>query len=441
MKNKVVLVRKGDKTVVSLKIILVLFFSLSSLVSSYSQQVNWTHFRGNDLDGRSAEKNVPLKWNDSTNIAWKTKISGSGWSSPVIYGNQIWLTTASEDGKQMFGECVDFKSGKEIFRIKVIEPDKILPKHDFNSFATPTPCIEEGFVYLHFGTYGTACLRTKDGSEVWKRTDLNCDHVQGPASSPVIYKNLLILHIEGTDVQYIVALDKRTGKTVWKTDRPADCWNKIPVIGRKAYITPIIININGRDLLISNGSAACIAYDPETGKEVWRVIQGEDSTIAMPFAENGTVYFYMGFVTPKEGEQYSELLAVNPTGQGDVTNSGVLWRFKSPILQLLTPLIENGLIYTVDSKNNLFCLNGLTGQTVYTKRLNKKYEASPLYAGGNIFFTSTDGETIVIKEGKNLEIVSRNKIRGEVYATPAILRNSIIIRTKDYLIKIAMNKE
>jgi outer membrane protein assembly factor BamB len=311
-----------------------------------------------------------------------------------------------------------------------------LPKHDFNSYATPTPCIEDGFVYLHFGTYGTVCLRTKDAAEVWKRTDLNCDHVQGPASSPIIYKNLLILHIEGTDVQYIIALDKITGKTVWKTDRPADCWDKLPGIGKKAYTTPIIITVNGRDLLISNGSAACIAYDPETGKEVWRVVQGEDSTISMPFSENGIVYFYTSFVTPKEGEQYSELLAVDPTGTGDVTNTKVIWRFKSPILQLLTPLIRNGLIYTVDSKNNLYCLDALTGKIIYTKKLSKKYEASPVVAGGNIFFTSTDGETIVIKEGNNLNILSRNKIRGEIFATPAILHNSIIIRTKDNLLRI-----
>jgi outer membrane protein assembly factor BamB len=422
------------------RIILIFFLSLSSFISSNGQQDNWTHFRGNSLNGKSAEKNVPLSWNDSTNIAWKTKISGKGWSSPVIYENQIWLTAASEDGKQLFGQCFDFRSGKEILKIKVFQPDKVLPKHDINSYATPTPCIEKGFVYLHFGTYGTACLRTEDGSEVWTRTDLNCDHVQGPASSPVIYKNLLILHMEGTDVQYIIALDKTTGKTVWRTDRPAVCWDKLPVIGKKSYITPLIVSINGKDLLISNGSAACIAYDPETGKEIWRVVQGEDSTIAMPFAENGFVYFYMGFVTQKDGEQYSELLAVDPTGKGDVTNSRVLWRFKSPILQLLTPLIENGLIYTVDSKNNMFCIDGLSGKTIYTKRLTKKYNASPVCAGGNIFFTSTDGEMMIIKEGKKLEIVSRNKIHGDVYATPAILRNSIILRTKDSLLKIGMKK-
>jgi outer membrane protein assembly factor BamB len=328
----------------------------------------------------------------------------------------------------MYGVCINAKTGKEIFNKKLFETDTAYSKHDINTYASPTPCIEQGFVYLHFGSYGTACLRTADGSIVWKRSDLNCDHVQGPGSSPVIYKNLLILHLEGVDSQFLAALNKKTGETVWIKNRPKDCYDKLEPIGKKAYITPIIINVKGRDLLISNGSAACIAYNPETGEEVWRVVQGEDSTISMPFSENGIVFFYTGFVTPKEGEKYSELLAVNPDGKGDITKTNIVWRIKSPILQLLTPLIKDGLIYTVDASNNLYCYDSKTGKTVYTKRLTGKYNASPVYADGFIYFTSTNGETLIIKEGIKLEIVSRNRLKGEVFATPAITGNSIIMR-------------
>jgi outer membrane protein assembly factor BamB len=347
----------------------------------------------------------------------------------VGYGDQVWLTTAAENGKQMSGICVDSKTGKIIFDIKLFQPLSIKPKHDNNTYASPTPCIEKGFVYLHFGTYGTACLRTDDGSTVWRRTDLNCDHVQGPGSSPIIYKDLLILHLEGVDHQYIAALDKRTGKTIWEKERPKECYKRLAPIGRKAYITPIIINVKGKDMMISNGSAACIAYDPETGEELWRVVGGEDSTISSPFFENGVVFFYTGFITPKEGEKYCELLAVDPSGSGDVTKTHVLWRFRSPILQLLTPLIKDGLIYTVDSNNNLFCIEAKTGQTQYTERLRGKYNSSPIYAGGNIYFTSTNGETLIIKEGRKLEIIARNKLKGETFATPAITDWSIIIRS------------
>lgn len=405
-----------------------------------SQTTNWSHFRGNNLDGKSASANIPVQWNDSLNILWKTPVHGKGWSSPVVWGDQVWLTTATTDGRKMYGICLNVKTGKEIFNIQLFEQENTYSKHDFNTYASPTPAIEQGFVYIHFGTSGTACLRTKDGSVVWKRADLNCEHVQGPASSPFIYKNMLILHIEGTDVQYIVALDKATGKNIWKTDRPKELYDKLKPIGKKAYITPIIINVGGRDLLISNGSAVCIAYDILTGKEVWRFVQGEDSTISMPVSENGIVYFYTGFVTPADGEQYSELVAIDPTGSGDITSTPyVKWRYKSPVLQLLTPLIKDGLIYTVDTRNFLSCIDAVTGKQVYNRRMTAKYNSSPVCAGGNIYFTSVNGETTVLKEGRKLDIVSRNKLAGEIYATPAITGNKLIIRTATDLYCIGKN--
>lgn len=403
-----------------------------------SQQDNWTHFRGSDLNGISADQKAPVSWNDSTNIIWKANIEGSGWSSPVVFGNQVWVTSASDNGTQMWGICLDFNSGKQIYKIDLFQPDSVQSKHSINTYATPTPCIENGYVYFHFGTYGTTCIDTNNGKVVWKRTDLNCDHVQGPGSSPILYKNLIILHLEGVDVQYLIALDKNTGKTVWKTNRPIEVYEKLTPIGKKAYITPIIVNVNGKDLLISNGSAVCIAYNPENGEEVWRFVEGEDSTIAMPITENGIVYFYPGFVTPTDGEKYTELLAVNPDGKGDITNTNVLWRFKSPILQLLTPLIKNGLIYTIDTRNMFFCLDAKTGQEVYSMKLKQKYNSSPVYAGENIYFTSVKGETLVLKAGNRLQVIAENKLPGEVYATPAILRNSILIRTDKQLYRIGM---
>lgn len=415
------------------------FLFISAMTFSFgiqpviSQQINWTHFRGSNLDGISTDLQPPVSWNDSTNIIWKTDIKGKGWSSPVVFGDQVWLTTASDDGKEMSGICLDFNSGEKKFDINLFSPATIDSKHSINTYATPTPCIESGFVYMHFGTYGTACVNTNNGKAVWKRTDLNCEHVQGPGSSPILYKDLLILHLEGTDVQYLVALNKNTGEMVWKTERPAKLYESMLPIGKKAYITPIIVNVNGRDLLISNGSAVCIAYEPETGKEVWKVVGGEDSTIAMPVSENGIVYFYPGFISTPDGEKYAELLAINPKGVGDITETNILWRFKSPILQLLTPLIKDGLIYTIDTRNTLFCLNAKTGQQIYSKRLKQKYNSSPVYAGGNLFFTSIKGETLVLKAGNQLQIIAENKLPGEVYATPAILRNSILMRTSNSL--------
>jgi outer membrane protein assembly factor BamB len=419
--------------------IVFLFLTLiSGIQQANSQQTDWTHFRGSNLNGISEDKDPPVFWNDSTNVIWKTDIQGKGWSSPVVFGDQVWVTSASEDGKKMAGVCLDFNSGKLIYNINLFQPDSTYPKHSVNTYATPTPCIEDGFVYMNFGTYGTACVDTRNGKVVWKRTDLNCDHVQGPGSSPILYKNLIILHMEGVDVQYLVALDKQTGETVWKADRPAKVYEPLAPIGKKAYITPIIMNVNGSDLLISNGSAVCIAYNPLTGEEVWRIVEGEDSTIAMPFSENGIVYFFPSFVTGTDGEKYAELLAVNPDGKGDITKTNVIWRFKSPVLQLLTPLIKDGLIYTIDTRNVLYCLDAITGREVYSKKLNQKYNSSPVFAGGKIYFTSVRGETMILKAGNQFQILAENKLPGEVYATPAFLRNSILIRTDSRLYRIGL---
>ena len=401
-----------------------------------AQQDNWTHFRGSNLNGISVATKVPVQWNDSTNILWKTDIEGKGWSSPVVFGNQIWVTTAIKNGKRMSGICLDINSGKKIYDLVLFQPDSVYSKHDINTYATPTSCIEKGFVYMHFGSYGTVCVNTANGAIVWKRTDLKCEHVQGPGSSAILYKDLLILHYDGTDVRYIVALNKRTGETVWKTERPDELYTALPPIGKKAYITPIIINVKGEDLMISNGSAVCTAYKPETGKEVWRIVKGKETTVSSPFTENGTVYFYTSFLATGDEEQYIALMAVNPDGKGDITKSNVLWQTKAPAFQLLTPLIKDGLIFTIDARNMLYCLDAKTGKELYSKKLKQKYNSSPIYAAGNIYFTSQKGETLVIKHGKQLQIVAENKLSGEVYATPAIVQNSILFRNDKSMYRI-----
>jgi outer membrane protein assembly factor BamB len=416
--------------------LLITIFLLSDPATGFSQDDNWTHFRGNRLDGIARMEKAPLKWGDGTGFRWKTDIHGRGWSSPVVYGDQIWITTAAEDGSELYAVCVDFRTGRIIFDIKVFAPSDVPGKHTLNTYATPTPCIERGFVYVHYGSMGTACIKTSDGSIVWRRTDLKCNHIQGPASSPVLYKDLIILHFEGTDVRFVTALDKFTGETVWKTDRPAEPYKSLPEIGTKAYITPLIINVKGRDMLISNGSAVCIAYDPENGKEIWRIVRGAESTIAMPFTEKGIVYYYTGFMVDKEGGNYSELIAVDPDGKGDIAGTNILWKKKSPELQLLTPVIRDGLIYTVDSQNNMLCIDASTGQEVWRTKKKASFNASPVFAAGNIYFFSVKGETDVIRAGPKPGPVTVNSIKDQIWATPAFLRNSILLRTDKYLCRI-----
>jgi outer membrane protein assembly factor BamB len=418
---------------------LLCFFTIAAFLfgslPGNSQSENWTHFRGSNMNGIAVTSKVPLIWGDS-DMKWKTEIHDKGWSSPVIYNNQIWVTTAKDDGKELYAVCVDFRTGKIIYDISVFTPDSVFKKHETNSYATPTPCIEKGFVYVHYGSLGTACIRTTNGSIVWKRNDLKCDYMMGPASCPVIYKNLVILHFEGTDAAYIVALDKSNGKLVWRTDRPKEIYAPRPNIGKKAFTTPIIINVKGHDLLISNGSFVTVAYDPATGQEVWRVVRGAESTVAMPFTDKGVVFWFTGFMVADDKSTFCEILAVNPDGKGDITASNILWRKKAEQLQLLTPVIKDGLIYTVDAKNNMMCIDAVTGEEIWSTHVKANFNASPVSLNGNIWFFSVKGEVLVIKAGRKYEVVAQNKMDSGIWATPAFLRNSVIMRTEKYLCRI-----
>jgi outer membrane protein assembly factor BamB len=397
---------------------------------------NWTHFRGSQLNAIAQVDNIPVEWDEQTNIIWQTPIHGRGWSSPVVYGNQVWVTTATTDGKDYSAVCLDFVTGEVIHDIILFSLESAIRKHDMNSFASPTPAIEEGFVYIHFGSIGTSCINTSDGSVVWTRTDLECDHVQGPGSSAFLYDNLLILHYEGVDVRFLVALNKHNGETVWKTYRQEEPYEAITRIGRKAYVTPLLVNVNGRDLIISNGSAIINAYDPRTGEEVWSIINGAESTVSMPFEENGIVYFETGFMVDDEGSRFSEMMAVNPDGAGDISQTNILWAKRVAPFPLSTPVIKDGLIYSTDRQRTMWCIDAATGDEVWSHRIRSEMNSSPVYANGHIYYNSTRGETIVITPGRELNIVAENKLDGEIWATPAILRNSILMRTDKGLYRI-----
>ena len=425
-----------SKSVILHSLLFVFFLFAAKQVSS--QEKNWTQFRGSNLNGMAISENIPLKWDESV-IKWKTAIHDKGYSSPVVYNNQIWVTTATTDGKKLYAVCLDYQTGNIIYDLLVFTPEVVEGKHSLNTYASPTPCIEKDKVYVHYGSMGTACINTADGSIVWKRTDLKCKHVQGPASSPIIYKDMLILHFEGTDVRFIVALDKTNGQTIWRSDRPAEPYEPLQEIGRKAYITPIIVNVKGRDMLISDGSAVCIAYDPNTGREIWRVVDGAESTIAMPFTENGVVFWYAGYMVADDGSKYTNMLAVNPDGSGDITRTNVIWKKRDELSRnhSLTPVIKDGLIYTVNTFNKLMCIDAASGEEVWSKHLLSNYDASPIYVNGNIWFFSVKGEVLTIKEGRKYEVIASNKMESGIWATPAVLRNSIIVRTQNYLYRIA----
>ena len=401
-----------------------------------NQNQNWTHFRGSGLNGHALVKNAPLNWGESSNIDWKVPVKGLGWSSPVVYEDQIWLTSAARDGKEFYTFCFDFETGKLLDEKTIFTSEDPQRIHSTNSYATPTPCIEKGYVYVHFGSFGTACINTRTYEVVWKRDDLPCEHMQGPASSPVIYKDMLILHLEGTKDPYVVSLNKRTGELIWKSVRPPEIYDPIQPVYRKSYQTPIIIEVNGRDLIISNSAFMCFAHDVYTGEVVWTVEYGYDSTVSMPLYHNGIVYVNSGWIFLENKPSFTRQYAIDPSGEGDVTDTHVKWIYEDEVPQIPTPVIVDNRMYMVHDRGMVTCLDIQTGKPVWKEKLSGNFNSSPVYAGGNIYFINVKGECTIIKPGDKFQIVAENNIGETVKTLPVFVRERMILRTEKNLFLI-----
>jgi outer membrane protein assembly factor BamB len=413
------------------------------LLAALRSQADWPDFRGPWQNGHVAApgetqpRGLPVKWSETENVKWKTPIPHSGWSTPVVLGGQIWLTTATEDGKEFFGICVDAATGKIRLQRKLFHCDTPEPLgNKVNGYASPSPVIESGRVYLHFGSYGTACLDTKDFKFLWKRDDLPCRHLRGPGSSPVLFKNLLILTMDGIDVQYLVALDKQTGRTVWKTDRTAD-WNDLGADGkpaaegdfRKAYTTPIFIEAGGVTQLISAGSKAVYGYDPTTGAELWKVGNAGFSTAGRPVFGKGLVFISTGF-----GK--TEYLAVRPDGRGDVTSTHVVWRTPRGVPKLPSPVLVDDLLFLLGDNGVMRCVEAATGNEVWQERVLGECYASVIYGDGNLYCFDQTGKAAVLKAGRSFEVLSTNTLNDGFMASPAVSGKALILRTKKNLYRI-----
>lgn len=389
----------------------------------------WPEFRGPTGDGHAACRGLPITWSGTENVAWKTAIPGHGWSSPVIWHQQIWLTTATPDGREMSAVCVDRETGKIIHEIKVFDTSNPEPIAVTNSYASPTPAVEDGRVYLHYGTYGTACLDTATGRTLWTRRDLNCDHHEGPGSSPILFDNLLIVHVDGRDVQYVVALDKLTGRTAWKTNRSVDYSQYHPNL-RKAFCTPQVIQSGGRLQVISPGPMATIGYDPRTGDELWKVRYRGWSMVARPLFGHGLVFMINDYDRP-------QLWAVRPDGHGDVTDSHVAWTVDRGMPSQPSFLLVGDLLYLVNNGGIAYAIEARTGAEVWRSRIHGDYSASPVYADGRIYFFARDSVATVIEPGRQFEELAVNHLDGgQMMASPAVAGGALFVRTQAHLYRI-----
>jgi len=409
--------------------ILLLITVASCVVIEANEQ--WSQFRGHYGNGIIKSTSAPINWSENTNIDWKTPIHDRGWSSPVIWNDQIWMTTATKDGNKMYAICVNKLSGKIEHDIHVFDVKSPQAITNENTYASPTPVVEEGRVYVHFGTYGTACISTKDGQILWKRRDLNCDHEigAGPASSPFIYNNFLIFNVDGRDVQYVIALNKETGETAWKTNRSVD-FSDVQVNQRKAYGTPFIIPRGNTNQMVSIGAKGVYSYDPENGKELWKAEHRGWSIAPRPVYGEGLVFTMIDRDRP-------EMWAINPNGSGDITETHVEWKETKRMPPRASPIIIKGLLFVVDRNGYISCIEAKTGKSIWQKRMKGRFSASPILANNLIYFFNEDTVCTIIKPTRELEIVAENQLSDDkLMATPAFDENSIYIRTEKNLTRI-----
>ncbi len=402
-----------------------LIIALTLPVNFTSAGENWPEFRGPTADGRSDSTGLPITLGDTKNVVWKTPIHDRGWSSPVIWGDQIWMTTATEDGKELFAVCVDRRSGTIVHDLKVFDVEDPLDIAPINSYASPTPAIEDGRVYVHYGSYGTACLDTDSGEILWTRRDLNCEHHMGPGSSPILFDDKLIFDADGIDVQYVVALNKRTGKNVWRTDRSVD-YTDIHPWTRKAFATPRVIDVGGRLQLISPCSRAVMGYDLDTGEELWKIRHYGWSMVARPLFGHGLVFIVVDF-------DRSQLWALRPDGQGDVTDSHVAWKLEKGVPSTPSLLLIDDLLYMITDQGVALCVEAKTGEVVWRERIGGNYSASPIYADGRIYLASHQGVVTVLEPGREFTILASNELDEQIMASPAVSGKALFLRTKSHL--------
>ena len=388
---------------------------------------DWFQFRGPDGQGHTDAK-LATEWDAKKNVTWRKELPGLGWSSPVIAGGKIYLTTAlpQASGQSLRVLCLDAKTGKIEWDKEVFSQDASAPNiHRKNSHASPTPVVEDGNVYVHFGHMGTACLKAKDGSKVWATQELKYSPVHGNGGSPVVTGKHLIFSIDGTDKQMVVALDKTNGKVAWKTPRE----NKT---GAKpfSFSTPLVITVKDQEQLISAGSGVVMALDPTTGKEIWRVYYGSGySVVPRPVFANGLVYLSTGYDSPT-------VIAIKPDGKGDVTGTHVAFTVKKNAPRNASPLVVGDALFLVSDNGQLSCIDAKTGQERWSESVGKAFSSSPIYAGGLVYLIDEAGTATVFKPGAAYDPVATNKLGEKTQASFGVDGDALLIRTEKALYRI-----
>lgn len=413
-------------------------------LSSMATADNWGHWRGPTGNGSAVNAIPPTEWSSTKNVKWKVELPGRGSSSPVIWDNQVFVTSAisASAGNSGGGKgrdlptlefkllCFDRGDGKLLWEQTAVVAKPHQESHSTNGFASASPCTDGQHVYAHFGSRGLYCY-AMNGELTWKRDDFGKMETRnsfGEGSSPTLEGNMILVPWDHEGPSALYALDKLTGETIWKTDRDEpSCW-----------ATPLVVEHAGKKQVIMNGQTCARAYDLETGKELWRCAGQTERPCASPVADNGLVFV-------GSGHKGSFLGAFRPDGTGDIQGTDkVVWVIDRDTPDIGSPLLSSGRIYFHKGKTGqLSCVDAATGEPHYMATripgLDNIY-ASPISAGGNVYLTARSGTTVVIKDANDLQIVSTNDVDETVDATPAPVDNELFIRGEKHLFCIAVAK-
>lgn len=413
---------------------LIIFWSLVvGTLAATESSAQWPQFRGPGGDGHVIDGPLlPVQWSETENVTFKVPVPGKGWSSPIVQDGKIWLTTALEAESSLRLLAFDLQSGALMHDVEAFRPQSWQESHADNSYASPTPVAEPGRVYVHFGAYGTAAYSTQDAKRLWSNEKLLLDHEVGPGSSPILYRNLLIIHCDGTDQRFVAALDKNTGELVWRADRSVQLDDKKGT-HKKAFSTPLVVSYDDGDQLISPAASQVSSYDPLTGKEIWRVRYEGYSNVPRPVAGFGMVFINTGYMKP-------HLLAIHLGGQGDVTDSRVVWDYYWQVAAMPSPLLIDHRIYMVNDWGNATWLDAHRGEDLWRHRLRGKYSASPIYDRGRIYNFSLEGKSVVLEAADEINILATNHLAEGIRASPAVADGALIIRTLSHLYRIEAAK-
>ena len=379
--------------------------------------------------GVSEARGLPIEWSPTKNVVWKIEVPGKGWSSPVLSGGKLYLTTATGDPKEgnvsLRAIALDAATGRTLFDTEVFRPDPSVAArmHQKNSLASPTPIVTSDRLFVHFGHMGTAALDL-EGKVLWRQTDLNYPPVHGTGGSPVLVKNVLVFSCDGAADPFVVALDAATGNVQWNTPRRAD------VKKRFSFSTPLAIEVAGQTQIISPGSGYVGSYDLKNGRELWRVNYGEGySVVPRPVYAHGILFLSSGF-------DQAEVYAIKPAGaRGDVTDTHVAWRQRRGAPHSPSLMALGDEVYFVSDGGGLSGAEAGTGDAQLAQPLRRRVPASPAPAEGRIYFQSEEGSGFVVKASKTFELLASNDLKERSLASYAVEDGAIYIRTESNLYK------